>query len=76
MRRDKIGMISPVKEAGRIPNKSFISSFDALKKRKLFEMNTKNKKFFDRRLIGYPIMARFERIFTNITASEKKKKVE
>ena len=45
-----------------------------LKKRKMFGMNTKNKRFFDSRLIGYPITARFERIPSNITASEKKRR--
>ena len=48
----------------------FISSFDALKKRKMFEMKSKNKRFFDCCLIGYPITARLERISSNITASE------
>ena len=42
----------------------------------MFEMNAKNKRFFDCRLIAYPITARFERISSNITDSEEKKKVE
>ena len=36
-------------------------------------MNSKNKRFFDRRIIGYPKTVRFERIPSNVTASEKKK---
>ena len=39
----------------------------------MFEMNSKNKRFFDRRLIRYPVTVRFERISSNVTASEKKK---
>ena len=37
----------------------------------MFEMNSRNKRFFDRCLIGYPITARFERISSNVTASKK-----
>ena len=36
-------------------------------------MNSKNKRFFDRRLIRYTVTVRFERISSNVTASEKKK---
>ena len=39
----------------------------------MFEMNSKNKIFFDHRLIRYPVTVRFERISSNVTASEKKK---
>ena len=39
----------------------------------MIEMNSKNKRFFDRRLIRYPVTVRFERISSNVTASEKKK---
>ena len=40
----------------------------------MFEMNSKNKGFCDRRLIGYPLTARSERISSIITASEKKRR--
>ena len=66
-------MISPVMKQAEYSIR-ILSSFDALKKRKMFEMNSKNKRFFDRRLIGYRITARFERISSNITASEKKRR--
>ena len=43
-----------------------------LKKRKMFEMNSKNKKFIDRCLIRFQVTATFERISSNVTASVKK----
>ena len=54
-----------------IPNRNFMSSFfDAFSKN---EMNSKNNRFFDRRMIRCPIAARFERLPRNVTASGKKK---
>ena len=65
-------MISPVMKQAEYPIRFLYLLLMPLKKRKMFEMNSKNKRFFDVCLIGYPITARFERISSNITASEKK----
>ena len=71
--RDKIGMISPAMKQAEYPIRILYLLLMPLKRRKMFEMNSKNKRFFDSRLIGYPITAIFERISSNVIASEKKK---
>ena len=67
-------MISPAMKQAEYPIRILYLLLMPLKKRKIFEMNSKNKRFFDRRLIGYPITAIFERISSNVTASEKKRR--